>query len=72
MSERVGFFRFGSEDVAEEEGDASSFDEETDAAVDELRGVVAQMGGGSRTAPGYRTQVAGATALAEEVEMKEY
>jgi methyl-accepting chemotaxis protein len=72
MSERVGFFRFGGNDAEGMETDEAAFDDETDAAVDELRSVAARMNGGSRVSGGYRTQAAGSAALAEELELKDY
>jgi methyl-accepting chemotaxis protein len=72
MSERVGFFRFGGDDADSVDADDAAFDDETDAAVDELRTVAAKMNGGSRAPAGYRTQVAGSAALAEEAALKEY
>ncbi len=72
MSERVGFFRFGGHDGEGADTDETDFGDETDTAVDELRAVAAKMNGGSRAPAGYRTQVAGSTALAEEVELKDY
>jgi methyl-accepting chemotaxis protein len=68
MSERVGFFRFGDNDGQETEVEDAACDDETDAAVDELRSVAAKMNGSQRAPAAYRAQAAGATALARDVE----
>jgi len=73
MSERVGFFRFDGSDTEEGPAHEPLLDEEdTDAAVEELRAMAARMNGGSRAPAGYRTQVAGSAVLAEEAALKEY
>jgi len=71
MSERVGFFRFGGDGSQEPDMDGVAFDDETDAAVEELRSVAAKMYGGGHAPAAYRTQVSASTALAEKMEHKE-
>ncbi|MDT3687575.1 MAG: methyl-accepting chemotaxis protein [Pseudorhodoplanes sp.] len=73
MSERVGFFRFGEGDVTAPDLDDAAFDQETDAAVDELRSLAVKMNGSHHHAPAaYRTKMSGAAALAEEAELQDY
>jgi methyl-accepting chemotaxis protein len=71
MSQRVGFFRFEEGDTAEVESFEEDWDDQTDAAVDELRATAAKMGAGRHSAVS-RTKVSGATALAEESELQVY